>query len=36
MGFFAKFTKRGVQFEKEKEIPKKKDKKKSKHIAKMK
>lgn len=36
MGFLAKFRNHGVQFEKEKDIPKKKDKKKSKRIAKMK
>ena len=36
MGFLAKFTKRRVRFEKENNIPKKKDKKKSKRISKMK
>lgn len=36
MGFFTKFTKRGVEFEREAEIPKKRDKKKYKRVAKMK
>lgn len=36
MGFLAKFTKRGVEFERDSEIPKKKNKKKAKRIAKMK
>ena len=36
MGFLTKFTNRGVEFEREKNIPKKRDKKKTKRISKMK
>ena len=36
MGFLTKFTKHGVEFNREPEITKKKDKKKSKRITKMK
>ena len=35
-GFLTKFTRRGVEFERDSEIPKKKNKKKAKRIAKMK
>lgn len=36
MGFLTKFTKRGVEFNREADIPKKKDKKKHKRVVKMK